>query len=654
MTAPSPPAAGAAPVDGSLLTARVARAATDTAAIAVSVGEQSGASLLTLSTQRLRAGAATVVVVGEKKRGKSSLLNALLGREGLLPVDVDVATNVHLTVGYAEQDIARATVAVPVGAAGSPSSAGAAGGPGEAPAVRTEVVPIDLADLAEYAAVDPARSNDPARAGLATRDNVLHVDIGLPDPLLRHGLRLVDTPGVGGLVAGHARAAAAAASAADALLFVVSGQSELTASEHGFLRQLRERTSEVLFVLAQIDKYPDWRNVLARNQELIRDHAPALADAPWFPVSSRFKIDADRFAERGRADRAATLTERSGFVPLMAALTDTVADRADRIRMRNTLHATGQVLDRLEAGQRTRLRSLAHDPALLAEINDRRTRLAAAREETAWWRAHLAERFQGLDNTARLELSRLIADLQAEADERIVAAGTEYLAQLPRDLAGSVGAIWMTMQHLVERGLAEISGELGQRFEAAGMPELSLGLALPDRLRTLPTVARSGPERRGLGETFDRIVPSVGLGTLTFTLLSGASLALGPVAPVVAGVAVVLAVGRRRIGNEETMKARADARRYVSTVSDRLRTELPPVVQQSLRSAMATLRDHVTDALTIAISQLEEEIAEHNRTLRRADEQNAPRRTAVTNNLNLIENLRRQTGALRTALDGEQ
>jgi len=49
----------------------------------------------------------TVVVVGETKRGKSSLVNALLGRTDLSPVDVEVATLVHITFRYAQTPAAQ-------------------------------------------------------------------------------------------------------------------------------------------------------------------------------------------------------------------------------------------------------------------------------------------------------------------------------------------------------------------------------------------------------------------------------------------------------------------------------------------------------------------------------------------------------------------
>ena len=50
----------------------------------------------------------TVVVVGETKRGKSSLVNALLAEPGRSPVDTDVATATYLVFGHADHWSAQA------------------------------------------------------------------------------------------------------------------------------------------------------------------------------------------------------------------------------------------------------------------------------------------------------------------------------------------------------------------------------------------------------------------------------------------------------------------------------------------------------------------------------------------------------------------
>src|SRR5215469_4511797 len=56
--------------------------------------------------QKLEENTYNVLVVGEAKRGKSSFVNALIGKD-LLPTDVDIATNQIFRVSYAEQEAYR-------------------------------------------------------------------------------------------------------------------------------------------------------------------------------------------------------------------------------------------------------------------------------------------------------------------------------------------------------------------------------------------------------------------------------------------------------------------------------------------------------------------------------------------------------------------
>jgi GTPase Era involved in 16S rRNA processing len=180
--------------------------------------------------------AVTVMVVGEYKQGKSSLINALLSAP-VCPVDDDVATAVPTVIRFSEQ--ARAAVA---------------GGDDPYEAVWTEV-PIDEARRTVL-------DGGPAVAG---RRRV--VEIGLPRRLLADGLVVVDTPGVGGIGSVHAAATASALPAADAILFVSDASQELTAPELEFLSATRRLCATSCLVLTKIDLYPEWRSMLEADQE---------------------------------------------------------------------------------------------------------------------------------------------------------------------------------------------------------------------------------------------------------------------------------------------------------------------------------------------------------------------------------------------------
>ena len=136
-----------------------------------------------------------VMVVGEFKQGKSSLVNAMLNAP-VCPVDDDVATSVPTLVRYAEEP--RAALIRPTDRNRSPGTFDDDdGGKGES----GNVEPIDFQSVPVYAS---ELGNPGNERGL------LAVEIGLPRNLLRSGLVVVDTPGVGGLGSPHTAATIAA------------------------------------------------------------------------------------------------------------------------------------------------------------------------------------------------------------------------------------------------------------------------------------------------------------------------------------------------------------------------------------------------------------------------------------------------------------
>ena len=97
---------------------------------------------------------------------------------------------------------------------------------------------------------------------------------------------IVDTPGMGGLGAGHAAATMSFLPFADGLLFASDASAELSAPEVEFLRRATELCPTVLFVQTKIDLYPSWERIF----ELNRGHLARLGvDVPMVAVSSHLR-----------------------------------------------------------------------------------------------------------------------------------------------------------------------------------------------------------------------------------------------------------------------------------------------------------------------------------------------------------------------------
>ncbi|MBA2321732.1 MAG: dynamin family protein, partial [Deltaproteobacteria bacterium] len=241
------------------------------------------------------AAVATVVVVGEPKNGKSTLVNALVGRAGLSPVDYAVATATYIAISY--------------------------GSPGARVYPAGEDLPeeIHLDELASWTSV----------AGLATNPRASRVarpvEVTIPVPLLEH-VSLIDTPGVGGFDGRHDRATVAALHGATTLLFCADASRPLSEPELRFLTEATASIAHVMFALAKVDENGSWREVLEANRQAIADRAPQFKNAPWFPVAAPL---AEQALQPALSETAAqTLRERSGVDALAAHLVRETAGRA--------------------------------------------------------------------------------------------------------------------------------------------------------------------------------------------------------------------------------------------------------------------------------------------------------------------------------------
>ncbi len=162
----------------------------------------------------------TLAVVGQFNRGKSSLMNAVLGL-GRLPVGVVPLTSVITKVSYGNPE--RVLIEF------------------QGTSLKSEV---PLGQLAEFVTENGNPGNN---------KRILAAEVQLPSEFLRRGLFFVDTPGIGSAIVENTATTEKFLPQADAVIFVTSFESPLGREELEFLGKVREHVRKVFFVVNKLD-----------------------------------------------------------------------------------------------------------------------------------------------------------------------------------------------------------------------------------------------------------------------------------------------------------------------------------------------------------------------------------------------------------------
>jgi GTPase SAR1 family protein len=396
-------------------------------------------SRLLNSKERVRDPSIRVLVVGEFKQGKSSLVNALLNAD-IAPVDDDVATSVPTLVRFAEQPTATAYREQEDG---DPTP---------------EDVAVDA--LPQYV----------SEAGNPSNERRLRsVEVGVPRKLLSGGLVLVDTPGVGGLGSVHSAITAAALPMADAVIFVSDASAEYSAPELDFLRMARDATPNIVCVLTKIDFYPEWRKIDALNRQHLID---AGLSAPLIPASAplrRQAVDADD----------PDLNTESGYPRLIAYIQHEVIGNAERLEVRSAASDVLSVASQLEgqfASEREALKDPKRAQALIARLEEAKESANRLRSQAAKWQQTLGDGVADISADIDYDLrSRMRQVLQeGEAGIDVIDPGekwSDFEAWLYRRVSGEAVENYTMLQKRAE----ELARAVAEHFESA---EQDLNVAL--------------------------------------------------------------------------------------------------------------------------------------------------------------------------------
>jgi small GTP-binding protein len=439
-----------------------------------------------------------LVVVGEFNHGKTTFVNALLG-EHVLPVGVTPTTAAIHHIRWAVRPEAVVV------------------------STRGERRPVDFEEAKRFAV-----------GGQASLDDVDHLEIGYPAPLLEERILLVDTPGVNDLSLQRADITYSYVPRADAVLFLLDAGQILKESERVFLNDklLKASRDKIVFVIAKWDLLTadEQREALA----YAKTHLSSLVREPVvFPISAETALAGHRAG--------------SGLPELVAYLTRFLAEERGRILLDNALGEGLSVSKLLAKGIDARRRSLQMN----TEEIDRR--IAALEKDFAGHsgtleqrRSQIREEVSAIKTGARKDLDRLVDDVCRQLPNVIESAKAQDLRQyLPAFL-----------EDAFKRWAEEETKEIAAQLEV--LAERTVALVREDARESAARVAAMlGSDVRKLDVQVDTIRYDVGVVALMFggvalmavNLMAGGLLAI-------AGPAIFAMFARGKI--HEELKKRAN------------------------------------------------------------------------------------------------
>jgi GTP-binding protein EngB required for normal cell division len=370
-----------------------------------------------------------LAVLGQFKRGKSTVLNALLGKSvlpiGVVPVTaiptfLEPSATLRIRVGYASGEV-------------------------------EEFEPKGPEALRERLTMFVTEEENPRNVL-----NVARVDVFLPAKLLERGVVLIDTPGVGSTHRHQTAAADAILPECDAALLVVSADPPITEVEIDYLARIRQTVARLIIVLNKIDTIePHEREkgeIFLRNA--LVDHAGLDSFTPIFSLSAR---DALRAKESGDAEAFAA----SGFAELEKHLVQFLAREKRQTLDAAVARKAAALVAQLELETEIALKSLR------LPVEDLERRMATFDES--------AKRFEEERRNANDVLAgdrvRALQELEAEAE--LLRAGARGVLERELDEALAAGEnsdrartrLTATVITFFEGALRDVIRKVGARIE---------------------------------------------------------------------------------------------------------------------------------------------------------------------------------------------
>lgn len=266
---------------------------------------------------KIRQNVFNLVVLGQFKRGKTSLINALLSAE-ILPTAVVPLTSIATIIKYGE--------AVHIAVFFNDG----------------KMIEIEPAALNQYVTEKGNPKNE---------KNVQEVVITYPSPYLKDGVRLIDTPGVGSVYEHNTDVAYQYLPKSDAALFLLSVDQPVSKAELEFLRDVKEYAHRIFFLQNKADYVSpqDLQESISFSKNIIEESL--RTEVKIFPLSAKNALE-------GKLTGSRELVEKS-FLPEFEQILNTfLMQEKGKVLLLSVMNNLLRLLSQTRLGLELELKSL--------------------------------------------------------------------------------------------------------------------------------------------------------------------------------------------------------------------------------------------------------------------------------------------------------
>jgi GTP-binding protein EngB required for normal cell division len=397
--------------------------------IALRIGDDEVAKDARDLASRVEEGRFHVACVGQFKRGKSTLLNAIIGAP-VLPMGVAPVTSAITVLRHGDEPAARVTFEDG----------------------RTQEIAVD--DVGAYA----SESENPEN-----RKRVRAVEVFFPSRLLARGLCLVDTPGLGSPLGANTAVTRAFVPHVDAALVVLGSDPPLSGEELDLVAEVAAEVRHLLFALNKSDRLSE-----EERREGSRFAAEMLARRLRRPVGPLLEVSARERLDRGEATRDWNELERT----LAALEHEAGADIVQAAEARGAERLVAALLQELDERRDALLRPLAESEARLASL---RSSVEGAERAMGDLSVLLAAESAKLAKSFRERHEAFFPAAQEEARRRLAEGAHALACRRTKLRAETFRVAQEAMRSVTGRFRAELEPATEERYRRAMERFIALG-----------------------------------------------------------------------------------------------------------------------------------------------------------------------------------